>query len=274
MLVGLARGTAGDFIFSPKGIDLAALQKILSDSFIGARMVTEVWDRQEMVGNFMDLLNRKRYLFLGFQASGRGGHANLVFGTRGGHIVDPVTGSAVDRDTLFVMDPGIQDSGSIDPSTGNLVGSWHGGYDERPVTSFTRGFPMLVGYRLADYEMFLSGLEGSLAGRWWVRIGDWKGVFVFQANGSASWSDVGGGPSHAGRWVLHPFRNEYIWQFFDDPPGFGRIFAVAKPVYATSSGKVYPLGYERLKLEVSNDPGVSTADPTPIGFFEMSRSPM
>lgn len=99
----------------------------------------------------------------------------------------------------------------------------------------------------------LSGLAAPVAGHevvgtWNVTIGNWSGIFVFDARGGVSWADDERSPKHPGSWSASGW--ELQWKFKD--VGDFRTFVVALPLSLSSTkGRILPAGQ---------------------GFFEMSRS--
>jgi hypothetical protein len=80
---------------------------------------------------------------------------------------------------------------------------------------------------------------GQLAGKWSVAIGDWKGLFFFDANGGVSWAESDYSQKHSGRWSVN--GNNLEWKFQD--PGDFRTFTLPLPLNATNaSGTILPAG--------------------------------
>ena len=79
----------------------------------------------------------------------------------------------------------------------------------------------------------------NLKGNWLVSIGDWKGVFYFDANGGVSWADDDCSPQHRGVWSINGNRLE--WKFHD--AGDFRTFTVQLPLSPHgANGWIFPAG--------------------------------
>ena len=84
-----------------------------------------------------------------------------------------------------------------------------------------------------------TSILGQLAGRWSVVIGQWKGLFIFDAKGGVSWAESDLSPRHGGQWAVKGGRLE--WKFND--PGDIRTFTVPLPLIASKvSGTILPAG--------------------------------
>lgn len=84
-----------------------------------------------------------------------------------------------------------------------------------------------------------TSIHGQLAGRWSVVIGEWKGLFIFDAKGVVSWAESDSSPRHGGRWAVKGGRLE--WKFND--PGDIRTFTIPLPLNTSKVfGTILPAG--------------------------------
>lgn len=85
----------------------------------------------------------------------------------------------------------------------------------------------------------LNTIHRQLPGRWAVAIGDWSGIFIFDANGGVSWAENDYSQKHSGRWAVNGNRLE--WKFRD--PGDFRTFTMPLPLNTPkASGTILPAG--------------------------------
>jgi hypothetical protein len=85
----------------------------------------------------------------------------------------------------------------------------------------------------------LNLLRHQLPGRWYVTIGDWNGLFIFEAAGNVAWSEDTDSPRHSGRWSVNGNRLE--WKFRD--VGDFRTFTAPLPLsQGRVSGSIFPVG--------------------------------
>jgi hypothetical protein len=88
-------------------------------------------------------------------------------------------------------------------------------------------------------EATLNKVPTGLTGRWMVTIGDWRGVFFFDAGHGVTWANSDYAPKHTGRWSVNGGRLE--WRFKD--PGDFRVFTAQLPLNPGQvSGTILPAG--------------------------------
>ena len=82
-------------------------------------------------------------------------------------------------------------------------------------------------------------VEAGLLGRWNVTIGQWNGLFVFEAGGRVHWTERNGTSRHDGLWKKTVA--DVQWKFAS--PGDIRTFVIPLPIPSEPvGGRILPVG--------------------------------
>jgi hypothetical protein len=82
-------------------------------------------------------------------------------------------------------------------------------------------------------------VEARLLGRWNVTIGQWHGLFVFEAGGRVHWTERNGTSRHDGLWKKTV--SDVQWKFAS--PGDIRTFVIPYPIPSEPiGGRILPVG--------------------------------
>jgi len=99
--------------------------------------------------------------------------------------------------------------------------------------------PWSAGVLASAQNSMLNTVRQQLPGTWHVAIVGWKGLFVFDAAGNASWRESERSAAHPGSWTVNGQRLE--WKFRD--VGDFRTFTAPLPLSGPSvAGTILPAG--------------------------------